>query len=206
MKRILCFGDLLSWGLVPGTRQRHGADWRWAKVFAQHTGAEVMEEALNGRTTVYDFPGRPYRKGLDTLPMMLEQHAPLDTVMIMLGTNDFFAVPDATAEHALSGLRQLAEVVQSPSVEPGMPIPKLVLIASPMARVVRDSPYPFADVSEEIETQAARLPAMVKALAEEIGCGFFDASYLLTDDADGIHLSQDTTRELGLALAQADLI
>jgi lysophospholipase L1-like esterase len=50
----------------------------------------VIEEGLNGRTTVLDDPIEgTHKNGLKYLIPCLESHAPIDLVLIMLGTNDF---------------------------------------------------------------------------------------------------------------------
>lgn len=205
MRRILCFGDSLTWGVVPGTRNRHAADWRWPIVLRDQLSAEVLEAGLNGRTTAYDFPGRPYRNGVETLPMLLEQHAPLDLVIIMLGTNDLFSVPNPTAEHVVFGLQQLTRMAHAPAAEPGMPVPNIMIVTPPLPRIVPNSPYPFAKVTLQIEAQAKRLPSLLQAFAHEHDCAYFDGSHLMTDGSDGIHLAQDVSRKLGLGIADAVL-
>ena len=50
--------------------------------------ARIIEEGLCGRTTVYEDPLRPGRRGLSSLPGTLESQSPLDGAIIMLGTND----------------------------------------------------------------------------------------------------------------------
>lgn len=203
--RILCFGDSLTWGIIPGTRNRYEVDCRWPMVLREKLAVEVLEAGLNGRTTAYDFPGRPYRNGLETLPMLLEQHAPLSLVVIMLGTNDLFSIPNPTAEHVLFGLQQLTRVIQSPPSEPSMPIPKVMIVTPPLPCVVPDSPYPFAQVTPQIEEQAKRLPNLLQIFADKHGCVYFDASELPTDESDGIHLSRETSQKLGLEIAKSIL-
>ncbi len=51
-------------------------------------GYEVIEEGLNGRTTVWDDPIEGYKSGKEYLIPCLELHKPLDLVAILLGTND----------------------------------------------------------------------------------------------------------------------
>ena len=48
----------------------------------------MIEEGLNGRTATLESPVAPWRNGLDYLGPCLESHAPLDAVLIALGTNE----------------------------------------------------------------------------------------------------------------------
>ena len=91
MKTILCFGDSLTWGYDPVGPGRHAHDVRWPSVLEAELGgkARVIAEGLNGRTTVFDdFAAGADRNGARVLPTLLTSHAPLDLVIIMLGTND----------------------------------------------------------------------------------------------------------------------
>jgi lysophospholipase L1-like esterase len=83
---VLAFGDSLSWGIVPSTRDRWPFAQRWAGVLEERLGppVRVIEEHLNGRTA-FDNPVLPGRNGLAALPVLLESHAPLDVVIVMLG-------------------------------------------------------------------------------------------------------------------------
>ena len=86
-KTILCFGDSNTWGFVPGSdAERYPFDVRWPGVMQKELGdAEytVIEEAQNGRMTVWDDPFEPHlsKCGLDHLPVVLESQMPLDLVM-----------------------------------------------------------------------------------------------------------------------------
>lgn len=51
-------------------------------------GWSVVEEGLPGRTAVFDDPITEGMNGLRVITPILMSHAPLDTVTIMLGTND----------------------------------------------------------------------------------------------------------------------
>lgn len=91
MKEILCFGDSNTYGLIPGTKERYGRDTRWTGLLEQHLyekGYRIIEEGLCGRTTVFEDELREGRKGAALLPTLLESHAPIDRVVLMLGTND----------------------------------------------------------------------------------------------------------------------
>ncbi|MEI3351170.1 MAG: GDSL-type esterase/lipase family protein [Collinsella sp.] len=97
MKNVLCFGDSNTYGYDPagmrdGTAVRYAQDVRWCGVAQRDLGEgwHVIEEGLNGRTTVRDDMCHldTNLNGIRALPMLLEAHKPLDAIVIMLGTND----------------------------------------------------------------------------------------------------------------------
>src|SRR5215510_7647193 len=90
MKRILCYGDSNTWGYNPVTQDRFDTHERWTGSLQQALGSNcvVIEEGLNGRTTVWDDPIEGYKNGAAYLIPCLTTHRPLDLVIIMLGTND----------------------------------------------------------------------------------------------------------------------
>ena len=111
MKQILCFGDSNTYGLIPGTaNQRYGWGTRWTSILddkVRTKGYRVIEEGLCGRTTVFDDPFRTERRGTEMLPAILESHRPVDTIVLMLGTNDCKSVYSATPEVIGQGIEQL---------------------------------------------------------------------------------------------------
>ncbi len=68
-KRILCFGDSLTWGWVPVAdgmpTERFPRDRRWTGVLADQLGDRhvVIEEGLSARTTNIDDPTDPRLNG-----------------------------------------------------------------------------------------------------------------------------------------------
>ena len=94
MKQVLVYGDSLSWGIIPGTRGRLAFAQRWPGVMETRAGQlgsslRVTENCLNGRRTAWDDPYKPGRNALHDVAQVMECHAPLDLLIIMLGTNDF---------------------------------------------------------------------------------------------------------------------
>ncbi len=78
MKRILCYGDSNTWGYDPLTTDRFDANTRWTRVLGKSLGGayEVIEEGLNGRTTVWDDPIEGFKSGKDYLIPCLEFTSP----------------------------------------------------------------------------------------------------------------------------------
>ena len=117
MKQILCFGDSNTYGLIPGTaNQRYGWGTRWTSILddkVRTKGYRVTEEGLCGRTTVFDDPFRTERRGTEMLPAILESHRPVDTIVLMLGTNDCKSVYSATPEVIGQGIEQLLDQINT---------------------------------------------------------------------------------------------
>src|SRR5580698_1463967 len=142
MKQILVYADSLSWGIIPTTRERLRFDRRWpgvleAELLEQGRSVRVLEDCLNGRRTVFDDPFLPGRNGLVGLAQKIEMHSPLALVIVMLGTNDFQSVHPHTAWHAAQGIATLVRAIRAAPVEPGMPIPPVMVVAPPPFGVPR---------------------------------------------------------------------
>lgn len=91
MKTILCFGDSNTYGYRPDNKNRYLKNQRWTGILSEKfekKDTEIIEEGLVGRTTVFEDNLRPGRKGIDYLYPILETHAPVDQLVLMLGTND----------------------------------------------------------------------------------------------------------------------
>ena len=109
MKTVLCFGDSNTWGYVPGSvGERFSPDIRWPRRVASALGGEwdVISEGLSGRTATMDSPVADGRNGLTYLLPCLHSHAPIDVVVIYLGTNDAgdrYSLPAETIAGAVGG-------------------------------------------------------------------------------------------------------
>ncbi len=90
MKRILCYGDSNTCGNIPADGRRYPADVRWTGVAAKllGDGYSIIEEGLNGRTTSFDDYYVDCRNGRKGLGYALCAHAPIDLIVVSLGTND----------------------------------------------------------------------------------------------------------------------
>ena len=89
-KRILCYGDSNTWGFIPGSGERYPENIRWTGICKQLLGSgyTIIENGINGRTTIFDQPFNSYLNGLKGLGYALLSQAPIDLVVMFLGTND----------------------------------------------------------------------------------------------------------------------
>src|SRR5262245_6704017 len=129
-REVLCYGDSNTWGLDPTTQQRFPREVRWPGRLQAALGASwhVIEEGLNGRTTTLDSVLLPGRNGLEYLGPCLESHAPLDVVLIYLGTSDLADRYAMTATDIARAAGRLARMVEQSAagVDGGAPRPILV--------------------------------------------------------------------------------
>jgi lysophospholipase L1-like esterase len=202
MKSILAFGDSLTWGFRAGEWTRHAFEDRWPNALAAGLGGKVrvIEEGMNGRTTVFPDPtDLAERNGAIALPMLLTTHQPLDLVIIMLGTNDIKYANRCRAFDASMGMTRLIQIVQTfPWIKTAGP-PKVLIMSPPALRHTADEW--FNDLWGHAIEESKLFARHYKRVAEEMGVHFFDAgSVAVTDPTDGGHLDADNTRKIGQAL------
>ena len=125
-RTVLCFGDSNTWGFEPGTQARYPRDARWPGVLAAALGAgwHVVEAGLNGRTTVFDDPLGD-KNGLRHLGPVLESAAPVDLVVVMLGTNDLKTRFGASAYEIAEGAGRIADAVRASAAGPAGGAPQV---------------------------------------------------------------------------------
>lgn len=201
MKAILCYGDSNTWGHDPATQERFSRDERWTGVLRQELGDDylVIEEGLNGRTTVWDDPIEGYKNGKEYLIPCLETHRPLDLVVIMLGTNDLkmrFSLP---AYDIANGAGVLVDIVQKSGAGPDEGPPKVLLMAPPPVAKLTE----FVEMFEGAEAKSRRFSEHYRRVAEEYGCELLDTSQVIvSSNLDGIHLELSEHLKLGQAVAE----
>jgi lysophospholipase L1-like esterase len=207
MKRILCYGDSNTWGYDPVSGDRYEREIRWTGVLRAALeniegggpGYEIIEEGLNGRTTVWEDPIEGYKNGYSYLIPCLETHRPLDLVILMLGTNDLKKRFDVPAFDIAEGAGVLVGVVQkSAAGHNGSDPPVLLMAPPPVAKLTA-----FAEMFEGAEQKSRRLGEHYRRMAQQSSCAFLDtASVIHSSDVDGIHFDISEHRKLGLAVAE----
>ncbi len=206
MEHLLVYGDSLTWGIIPGTRRRLAAERRWPLVLErelrqQGRDVRIVEDCLNGRRTVWEDPFKAGRNGLTGLEQRIEVNSPLALVVLMLGTNDFQSVHRNEAWQSSQGVAALVRAVRRAPIEPGMPAPRILVVAPPPIRT------PGGEMAEKFaggDERSAGVADAFRRVSAELECAFFDAGAVVHVSAvDGVHLDADQHDVLGRALVPA---
>lgn len=198
-KRILCFGDSNTWGYIPGKGERYEEEIRWTGILAHCLGEDyrVIEEGLNGRTTVFSDLIEPERCGITHLRPVILSQLPLDYMIIMLGTNDTKTHFHVNAmeigygmEEVLIKARHILDIQGSKA--------RIILVAPPQIHPSGDPMF-----NRESEEKSLELSGIYRELAEKWDCCFFDAESVTGEPGeDGIHMTEESHRVLGKELAE----
>ncbi len=198
MKVIVCYGDSNTWGADPGGG-RHGFDERWPGVLrnALGDGYWVIEEGLNGRTTVWEDPIEEHKSGKAYLVPCIETHKPFDLIAVMLGTNDTKQRFSLHADDIAAGLETLVKIILRSDAGPDGRAPEVLVIAPPpIARLTQ-----YAGMFTGARDKSRHLAALYERVAALHGCHYFDAGRVIaSSDVDGIHFAAPEHRSLGNAL------
>lgn len=192
MIRILCYGDSNTWGFNPAnpfTRFPHDVRWTGLLRTGLGDGFEVIEEGLNGRTTVWDDPFGDHKNGKTYFAPCLESHRELDMVIIMLGTNDLKDYFGLTAADVAGGLKALIAVTRmSGAGRKGSPPEILIVSPPPIGKLTL-----LAGVyGTEAAPKSKELPAQIQLLTQLFKCHFMDAGQVVTSSPlDGVHWEAD---------------
>jgi lysophospholipase L1-like esterase len=177
VRTVLCFGDSNTWGYIPGSNGRRFArTLRWPARLQRALGGEweVISEGLNGRTATMDSPVAEGRNGLPYLVPCLQSHAPVELLVIFLGTNDVgerFALPERDVARSVG---RLVKVARTAEAGPSGGAPDVLVVCPP----------PFG---------GHRLGTAFAEVCSELGCELLDldgiASYIVIGD-DAEHLDE----------------
>ncbi|MGI6778927.1 MAG: SGNH/GDSL hydrolase family protein [Acetivibrionales bacterium] len=204
MKSILCYGDSNTWGYNARTKERFSPDVRWTGILAKElgTGYRVIEEGLNGRTTVWDDPIEGYKNGKEYLIPCLESHRPLDLVIIMLGTNDLKKRFSLSAYDIASGAGVLAEIAMKSNTGYGGNPPRVLLISPILVGDIEKTEFAEMFDNKTSVERSKKFFENYKRIADELGCEFMNAAeFALPSPVDAIHLDPPEHEKLGKAVA-----
>ena len=200
MRTILCFGDSNTWGADPASPTRFPREIRWPGRLARALGDEweVIPEGLNGRTATLDSPVAEGRNGLTYLFPCLHSHAPLDIVVIYLGTNDAGDRYSLPVQDVASAVGRLVRVVRTSEAGPDGGAPAvLVVCPPPFGRLDPDGT--FAQAGEK----SRQLGRFFAEMCELLDCELLDLDGIAAySDLDGIHLDAEGHAAVARAVEQ----
>ena len=200
MRVILCYGDSNTWGYNPLTQERLSIHDRWTGVLADQLGGDyrVIEEGLNGRTTVWDDPIEEFRNGKEYLMPCLLSQKPLDLVVLMLGTNDLKKRFSVSAQDIANSIGVLVMIIQRSGAGANDSAPKILLIAPPVVGKLTG----FAEMFEDGFEKSQKFGDYYRQIADLYDCKFLDAGQVIkSSELDGIHFEADQHKKLGHAVA-----
>ena len=211
MKRhIVCFGDSNTHGHCADPTDtadggvRFNEEERWPCLLQELLGKEylVLEEGLNGRTTIFEDPTCEGRRGMDSIYACLVSHKPVDLLILMLGTNDIKDRFDTDAESVGAAMEQLIEKAKSIAAWQGE-TPNILLMAPPhVLPGVDRATYGDSFGPESVEKSRGLAAAYEKVAARQ-GCAFLDTQGIgQFNTIDCIHLTSRGHRNLAEHLAR----
>ena len=166
--RILCFGDSNTYGYDSRSYfgDRYGAEDRWVDLLANLTGHECINAGANGR----EIPRNPYALRL------LNEHAPVDIFLAMLGTNDL--LQGASAKEATDRMEDFLNQL--------LPHCKQILLVSPPP-MKRGVWVP----TDALVAESIHLAEEYKSLAEKLNIPFVDTRHRNIElTFDGVHFTE----------------
>lgn len=105
-KKILVYGDSNTWGDNFITGKRITDEKQWVNILRKKYNKEYLflQEGLPGRLAGNEEITKPYKNGQDTFISTFRTNAPVDIVIISLGTNDLQLKYNKTSKKIISDL------------------------------------------------------------------------------------------------------
>lgn len=207
-KRVLCYGDSLTWGFEPLSGARFDSNMRWTGVCQEILGEDyiILEEGLSGRTTIYEDPCKPCRNGRKGLSYCLLSQSPLDLVVLFLGTNDLKFTDVYGAANGIDELTRIvmgADTIFSVKHQIFPNGPKVLLVSPPHIDPDIKNCIPESSLASN-STESFRFAETYELVAQKWGAGFLDASKIVKPSClDFVHIDAGEQKKLGKEIATA---
>jgi lysophospholipase L1-like esterase len=171
-RTLLCFGDSNTWGCPPDGHgeERFPRHVRWPGVLERLLGEgyHVIEEGLNGRTATLDHPWIEGRNGRSYLLPCCRSHAPLDLVIIYLGTNDLADHYQLSAAEVAESCASLVQVVRAAECGREGGAPPVLLVCPPPISPTGPDATEYERAAAKSLTLGERFADAAKAVGAEL--------------------------------------
>lgn len=212
-KHIVCFGDSNTHGYcadfrdsADGHLNRFNENERWTCLLQQKLGEEylVIEEGLNGRTTVFPDPVEDGLCGIDYLWPCLKTHKPVDLLIIMLGTNDTKERFSANAHTIARGMERLVQSVQYRDCWGTETKGNILVICPPPIGEGMVNAWVAPEMGADAIGKSRELPAYYRTICQQNGVHFLDAGAagVTFNTVDFMHLTRASHGKLAEVLAE----
>lgn len=197
MRRIVCFGDSNTYGHSPVDGQRYGDDISWPGVLNRLLGDqfEVINEGKNGRTIAFDDPYMEGCNGMSDIGACIDEHAPIDLIIIMLGTNDLKVYFDSNPQDVANHLKEMCNLVKEKTDAE-------IIVASPtlLGDQIEFSPLHLEFGRMQVDYSFELAPEFEK-VAAEVGAEFLDLALVaVSSDVDCLHLMPEEHAKVAQAM------
>ena len=205
-KKILAFGDSNTFGTPPmllrdGNSARYEENIRWPMIMHNYLNPEwkVIEEGLPGRTTSLPDPEMgDHMNGQIGLKIALDSHAPIDLLVIMLGTNDSKIQFGLEPTQITSGLASLLNIANSPDMQRKHNNFETLIITPPQVKEQNALEKIFFNAKEK----TAALDHFYSQLAKKYEVKKLNAGdFIETSETDGVHFEPEAHKLLGKIVA-----
>ena len=204
-KHIVCFGDSNTHGYCALTNGRFSEEERWTCLLGQLLGEDylVLEEGLSGRTTCFDDPVHEGLSGLDYIYPCLMSHAPVDLLVIMLGTNDTKERFGSSAACIALGLKRLVAKAVATTDCWGTHAPRILIVVPKTIDKEYESTAVGATMGRGCAEKSEGLIAEYKTIANLTNCFYFDANEVVAENnhIDYMHLTKEGHQSLAKVLS-----
>ena len=188
-KRILCFGDSITWGYIPGTNhQRYNKNIRFPAKLDDLLGDEydVIEEGLNSRRIVGKDKrqGKEGRDGSKYIIPCLDSHDPLDIVIILLGTNELKYEFNKTPKEIGENLEKFyIKVIKSRKSQFRDTNPKVIILSVP---IINENTDYARNKYLDAHNKSIELAEIYNKISIRNNCYYVDTSAVEVG-IDGVH-------------------
>lgn len=158
----------------------------------------IIEEGLKSRTTIFPDPEKQFKDGREYLIPCLESHAPLDLVILFLGTNDLKNRYSLSVAEVAANVSVLIDTVKQSKSGMNNSAPQILLLAPPPLGKLTE----FEDVFRGGPAKSRKLPHEFQVTAEKLKCPFFNTAEIISSsNIDGVHFDVSEHRRLGERIA-----
>lgn len=184
------------------TGERYDETVRWTMLLQEKLGGDykIIEEGLNGRTTVLDDPLEPGRNGFTYLGPCVQSQSPLDLVVLMLGTNDLKRRFNLAPEEIAMGLEKLVLTITGSGSGRNGNGPRILVLSPPLIGRIPLWEYSFRGAEEKSE----HLAVAYREVSERNHCAFLNiGGRVKAGGEDGVHLTVEDHRIIAGLVAKA---